>query len=37
MLDDLTASPCSDTRPERAEPERSPEQRSGGDAHVSAA
>jgi transposase InsO family protein len=37
MLDDLTASPCSDTRPERAEPERSPEQRSEGDARVSAA
>ena len=37
MLDDLTASPCSDTGLERAEPERSPEQRSGGDARVSAA
>jgi hypothetical protein len=35
MLDDLTAAPCSDTEP--AEPERSPEQRSGGDARISAA
>jgi hypothetical protein len=37
MLDDLTATPCSDTEPQRAEPERSPEQRSGGDARVSVA
>jgi transposase InsO family protein len=37
MLDDLTSTPRSDTEPERAEPERSPEQRSGGDAHVSTA
>ena len=37
MLDDLTGTPRSDTEPERAEPERSPEQRSGGDARVSAA
>jgi transposase InsO family protein len=37
MLDDLTSTPRSDIEPERAEPERSPEQRSGGDAHVSAA
>ena len=37
MLDDLTSTPRSDTEPERAEPERSPEQRSGGDAHVLAA
>jgi transposase InsO family protein len=37
MLDDLTAAPCSDTEPERPEPERSPQQRSGGDARVSAA
>jgi len=37
MLDHLTAAPRSDTEPQRAEPERSPEQRSGGDARVSAA
>lgn len=37
MLDDLTATPCSDTEPQRAEPEPSPELRSGGDARVSAA
>jgi hypothetical protein len=37
MLNDLTATHCSDTEPQRAETERSPKQRSDGDAHVSAA
>jgi hypothetical protein len=37
MLDDLTATHCSDTEPQRAETERSPKQRSDGDEHVSAA